>query len=52
MDGLVGIVQMKPTGSVYLCEDYDAVRLNNDPWQELDGPLWPEHRKREHDSDN
>ena len=24
--------------SLFICEDYDAHAIDNDPWQELDGP--------------
>jgi len=40
-----GVVKMKNNGPVHLCEDYDNQRIFVDPWQELDGPLWPEYRK-------
>lgn len=39
MTGIRGIVVTGGNSHLYICEDYDVVKMETDPWQELDGPL-------------
>ena len=42
MTDVRGIVVTGGNNHLYICEDYNAVKLESDPWQELDGPLTSE----------
>lgn len=39
MAGTRGVVQTSGYGPVMLCSDYEARRIDADPWSELDGPM-------------
>lgn len=39
MTDLRGVVQTSGYGPLMLCADYNARRIDSDPWSELDGPM-------------